>query len=100
MKHIGKAMAEAIGSIPSTPKSVKDMARLSRIAGEAYEIATYHPVSDWREKIADAPADIREEVREYLADMYRSRQRDAALKARVDSGVDVVIEIRDSGKAA
>jgi hypothetical protein len=65
----------------------------------AYEIATYNPVTDWATLIAESEPDIREAVRECLADMYRRRQRDEALRARVDSGVDVVIEIQKNGKA-
>jgi hypothetical protein len=99
VKHIGTAIAEAIGSIPA-PKPVKDQARESAVIGRAYEIATYNPVTDWAALIADSEPDMREAVRECLADMYRRRQRDEALRARVDSGVDVVIDIQKNGKAA
>lgn len=39
-------------------------------------------------------------MREVLKGMHAAMKERARLKARVDSGVDVVIEIRDSGKAA
>lgn len=93
MKHIGAAISEAIGSIPA-PKPVKDQARDSAVMGRAYEIATYSPVTDWAALIAESEPDMREAVRECLADMYRRRQRDEALRARVDSGIDVVMNIR------
>ena len=99
MKHIGTAMAEAVRSIPNVPPSVAEGARLSAIAGRAYEISTYHPVTEWGGLIAESEPDIREDVREYLAQVYRNRQQDAALAARVESGQDVVIEIHDNGKA-
>ena len=98
MKHIGTAIAQAVRSIPNAPLSVQEAARLSAVAGRAYEIATYHQVAAWAGLIAETDADIREDVREHLASMYRNRQRDAALQARVDAGVDVVVEIQDNGK--
>ena len=97
--HIGAAIAQAVRSIPNVPPSVAEGARLSAVAGRAYEISTYHPVAEWGGLIAESEPDIREDVREYLADVYRNRQQDAALAARVESGQDVVIEIQDNGKA-
>jgi hypothetical protein len=76
------------------------MAFESEVMGRAYEIATYNPVTDWAARIAESEPDMREAVRECLADMYRRRRRDEALRARVDSGVDVVIEFKKDGKAA
>ena len=95
--HIGTAVAEAIRSIPNVPLSVAEAARLSAIAGRAYEISTYHPVSEWGGLIAESDADIREDVREYLAEVYRNRQRNAALAARVESGQDVVMVLKADG---
>jgi hypothetical protein len=76
------------------------MAFESEVMGRAYEIATYNPVTDWAALIAESEPDMRDAVRECLADMYRRRRRDEALRARVDSGVDVVIEFKKDGKAA
>ena len=95
--HIGTAVAEAIRSIPNVPPSVAEAARLSAIIGRAYEISTYHPVSEWGGLIAESDADIREDVREYLATVYRNRQRDAALAARVEQGADVVLTLKAGG---
>ena len=97
MKHIGTAMAEAIRSIRNVPPTAAEAARLSAIAGRAYEISTYHPVSEWGGLIAESDAEIREDVREYLADLYRIRQRDAALAARVEQGIDVVLTLKADG---
>jgi hypothetical protein len=76
-----------------------DQAFHSAVMGRAYEIATYNPVTDWAALIAESEPDMRDAVRECLADMYRRRRRDEALRARVDSGVDVVIEFKKDGKA-
>jgi len=97
MKHIGTAMAEAIRSIPNVPPSVAEAARLSAIAGRAYEISTYHPVSEWGGLIAESEPDIREDVREYLAQVYRNRQQDAALAAMVEQGVVAELTLKADG---
>ena len=95
--HIGTAVAEAIRSIPNVPLSVAEAARLAAVAGRAYELATYHPVSEWGGLILESDAEIREDVREYLAELYRIRQRDAALAARVEQGIDVVLVLKADG---
>lgn len=95
--HIGAAIAQAVRSIPNVPPSVAEAARLSAIAGRAYEISTYHPVSEWGGLIAESDPNIREDVREYLADVYRNQQRDAALAARVESGQDAVLTLKADG---
>ena len=95
--HIGTAVAAAIRSIPNVPPSVAEAARLSAIIGRAYEISTYHPVSEWGGLILESDPAIREDVREYLADVYRNQQRDAALAARVESGQDAVLTLKADG---
>ena len=97
MKHIGTAVAQAIASIPNKPPTVAEAARQSAIAGRAYEIATYHPVTEWGGLILETDAGIREAVREYLADLWRIRQCDAALAARVEQGIDVVLTLKADG---
>lgn len=95
--HIGAAIAQAVRSIPNVPPSVAEGARLSAIAGRAYEISTYHPVAEWAALIAETEADMREDVREYLAQVYRNRQQDAALAAMVEQGVVAELTLKAGG---
>ena len=105
MKHVGKAAADALRGIKGKPASVEQaavsaerMAHLVEVSGNAYRIATYHPVSQWAAEIAYCEAAIREDVRETLAHTYRTRQQDEAFAAAVEAGRAAEITIRKEGK--
>lgn len=63
----------------------------SSVSARAYEIATYAPVSDWSRLIAETEEGIRDCVRLVLQATYKDRKLQEVLRARVDSGQDVII---------
>lgn len=79
--------------------SQQEIARASSVSARAYEISTYAPVSDWSRLIAETDDSIRDCVRLVLQATYKDRKLQEVLRARVDSGADVVIEFKKDGRA-
>lgn len=71
--------------------TAQEIARASSVSARSYEIATYAPVSEWSRLITETDEGIRDCVRLVLQATYKDRKLQEVLRARVDSGQDVII---------